>query len=1796
MPENAAIGILAQLIVTQRIQPDRRSTVLSVYDSDPEVERSPHTFALVLPSRLTVKRLIEWLQLDADCHPPDSRNQCSLWFGRMPIAESLVVNVQMGHAFRLLVTRGAPISIAQLLTLDHSQLRDTLQRSMNQEIFVRPPDPQFLQSETATFPAVLPDADMSPRARPEWIRVLQRHFDFHHTIEDLQEGAILYCQSWYVNAHPDFHCSQPRRTKIQIDPLMWRTDVLFPWRDRLVRALPPDIHVLQAPLGGSEHPSPEVQILIAQGLPTDNCAVIITLFGSNILQLQTRRFAHVFQCRVAVRDILRLAVPNEHAHRPSLVQYNGRTYLVGEHLLLQMGGHLGVLIEEHEIDFFTEQLADSFSLYQQTAISTSRPVQCKPAPFGEPDDFAVSLPAAHAPRPGRPRHDGEVEWSLQLGEIFQQFGELDVWDDTRTMEVTTWYLHHGLRPICRRSRRVRLAGHVITWIEDLRQVWSDLMDRHVPFSIRVVHPRPPQFRVERAQCHLLLEQGRVPNSAGIILTALFDGHPNAGILQGAYSVNTRINLQSIISTMEISHVCEGRTCSVVTGRQDCLPHDEIEVHSGQSLRIMVTQYESNSVDQEVADLRFEDLSLMQTSGGCFQFDPNAPIFVPSLPSIGTQPEWLQDMQRLWDTAAFSWEGEARAATFLTWFVSPGTGQGRCLYSRRSTLYNDFTQWERILRALWVDILDHTASIEFVLVLPMPEQIEPAIAGHLILIQHPIEDMSSPLVTVTDAAIHQGHPFRMVVTVNERAYPRDVLQSVGYDRDCYLQGAQCNLRVGPLQWAEGTPMPARDGDCIYLLVARPFLPPDWVPPFMPVPPYTEGINLLQTATKVLKQTKSEPAGSRVHLIAWYLDATHRTSRQMRHLVLREEQSLAKAAEQLWADVLQKHPCHVFAVETMRRCLETDDGLDEVVFLVVRDLPLEFAAILLEGILDTGFVKETEHVAALVPSDTPFDVLWSQLHGKASSPNFEAMEIFVQGRVCDAATWPDLPHGTCVSFWMHQQWLAAMHTRIDFVEVFRTMDWLDTHFFLPQYDLPHHFPFLPESLDWLQDWWDPSLGGNCVRIYFDGSFVSSATKSTAGAAVAAFVQVDGVWKFAGALSTQLPDSYTSYTSEIAASIIASKFAFDILKLCQIHPKLQVSDLTFCYDSLTAGKQTSGQWNVFSEPKLGRFLRGLQKCIETKFQIDIQYRHIKAHRGEPGNELVDTLAFQAALGEPLHALTDWLSSVTKTGFVDMLEWCWYLYRPDMRWDGQFLCLPAAPATVPVPETVAANDHSDHDTHLSSGELSIKVATCNVLSLLPGQVKPTSENGPARQDCLLQQFEDSQVHIFALQETRIKRLSNAHDSRFWLYKASATAHGHYGIMIGLTRLRPIGTVQLGAKKQDVYIGRDDVAIVATNPRFLILRVKTILFHAILIAGHAPHSGTDAAEVADWWKQLAKAVPDKYAFWPRILLADANARVGSEPCPHVGPHQAEKGNGKEEGFLQFVRTQGLFLPSTFAACHSGEGGTWLHNNGNWCRNDFVGLPIEWHYDSCHSWVSTSIDAGLTKEDHRALVVHVGRTVQVRPSGVQQHKNSKLHLAAFDDLQIEPVTPYAWNLDVHTHAHTLQKDLTDQLWHVRTKTPKQPLKTTMSAETWQLVCQKRDARHALGQFRRMQHGTLLAAWFACWQHAMVEVESQELITAYDDLLSQHDRLIAVAYQHFRCMGRQVVKALRRDDVSFYDSLLRDGAAFLGPHETKRLWKVVRRSLPKFQQRRMTAPPFQIEGLEDQWLPHFGILDNLRLAL
>ena len=95
---------------------------------------------------------------------------------------------------------------------------------------------------------------------------------------------------------------------------------------------------------------------------------------------------------------------------------------------------------------------------------------------------------------------------------------------------------------------------------------------------------------------------------------------------------------------------------------------------------------------------------------CHAFNPQAAPFVPGQVSIQTMPEVMQDLHHAWHLTAFSWEGEPRSATIVTWFVDHADRDRRtCWYPRNIQLQEDFMQWEGTIRRTWRDQIQVGAS-------------------------------------------------------------------------------------------------------------------------------------------------------------------------------------------------------------------------------------------------------------------------------------------------------------------------------------------------------------------------------------------------------------------------------------------------------------------------------------------------------------------------------------------------------------------------------------------------------------------------------------------------------------------------------------------------------------------------------------------------------------------------------------------------------------------------------------------------------------------------------------------------------------------------------------------------------------------------------------------------------------------------------------------------------------------------------------------------------------------------------
>eukprot|EP00435_Cladocopium_sp_Y103_P013666 s4628_g3.t1 len=149
-PKDMAEGVLMQVVLVQRAQEEMRSIVLSVYDTDPEVDPI-RTFCLTLSNQISLESLLATLRLNDDCPP----NECFLWFGSIPIHAHRVIHLRTGNALRLVLRRGVPVDIPALVSMPDHVLRHELQNAIGGTIFRRPSGPAFMRDVSAGS-AVLP--------------------------------------------------------------------------------------------------------------------------------------------------------------------------------------------------------------------------------------------------------------------------------------------------------------------------------------------------------------------------------------------------------------------------------------------------------------------------------------------------------------------------------------------------------------------------------------------------------------------------------------------------------------------------------------------------------------------------------------------------------------------------------------------------------------------------------------------------------------------------------------------------------------------------------------------------------------------------------------------------------------------------------------------------------------------------------------------------------------------------------------------------------------------------------------------------------------------------------------------------------------------------------------------------------------------------------------------------------------------------------------------------------------------------------------------------------------------------------------------------------------------------------------------------------------------------------------------------------------------------------------------------------------------------------------------------------
>lgn len=272
------------------------------------------------------------------------------------------------------------------------------------------------------------------------------------------------------------------------------------------------------------------------------------------------------------------------------------------------------LFEHPEAAQIAEHVLNENQPWPPSEASTGR--QCK----GNENQGDIDVPMMLGPnvpmRRLRPLHDGDETWFWELGQLFSDQAEVEVIEGDAYLYIQTWFVDHERHPICRRPRPMRLESPSITWIDDFRHEWRDLLDPRAEFSIHAVRPRPPQYRHHNYACHILLEQHGHRGLAAGALTAMIAHPTRDAILQSAFSTPRHVRRQDLIDVMEIEHLCTGRRCTAYHDQEPIHLVVATEVQSGFSIRIHIGPVNEQLPVLPRGQGYFDDIVFIGKTSGC----------------------------------------------------------------------------------------------------------------------------------------------------------------------------------------------------------------------------------------------------------------------------------------------------------------------------------------------------------------------------------------------------------------------------------------------------------------------------------------------------------------------------------------------------------------------------------------------------------------------------------------------------------------------------------------------------------------------------------------------------------------------------------------------------------------------------------------------------------------------------------------------------------------------------------------------------------------------------------------------------------------------------------------------------------------------------------------------------------------------------------------------------------------------------------------------------------------------------
>ena len=746
----------------------------------------------------------------------------------------------------------------------------------------------------------------------------------------------------------------------------------------------------------------------------------------------------------------------------------------------------------------------------------------------------------------------------------------------------------------------------------------------------------------------------------------------------------------------------------------------------------------------------------------------------------------------------------------------------------------------------------------------------------------------------------------------------------------------------------------------------------------------------------------------------------------------------------------------------------------------------------------------------------------------------------------------------------------HEGIDIRQVLLLKERMEGHCTIPEFDL-EGISWKRSSIPWVTaPIWQLAAAWT-LAFYVDGTVGPGAL----GASCVLFVQDEEGWHFGGYVRQKASRTGSSFDAELMAQCIAAKWCWDLLRVMKGNG-FALPELWLIFDSQSAAYTVDGRWrHDVNDPIFGA-ARAFQYVIKTQFDVEFKMYHQRSHQGEAGNEAADVLAAQALkLPQDSHF---WLQFFEKET-VEILNWIWILFRPDICQNihNGFWYLPKPTAKINAEVLKEMQPLENDGMEGKKLKWCLKLASQNVMSIGAGG-GPRVKKGPGALEAFCNQMA-TEVHLFSLQETRLKRPPSKCQQDFFFVHSAPTSEGQGGILVGFNRRIRLS----GSRSDGISFQEGDVGIIHADAHLMILRVRNVVFDFVLVTGQAPHTGNSEETIRRWWHRAGMLIPSNLKAIPILFCGDANGKVGDIPSDSVGPWQSEVENEGGHAFHDYMQREGLWLPATFCSYQEGPGWSWCHPNGQTSRIDYFAAPKSWSGFEFKTWMQRDSVINSLLHDH-SMVRSTCWGWKICQEGRREKKKASMFDLDLKDLKtlaslewgISQQPPSPWDMDIHTQVHEMQTMISD-MTHGTLSTKPKFKKEYLGEDTQTKITEKKTAKAHFFECKEWLRWWSLKMVFEGWKN-----KKEESRTAEQECKNGM-KLLAMASWTFRKLSMEAQELVRRDDVYFYESLLQRFNDYDCPTQQKQFWKEVRRHTKKSKERRDNPKATSNENLKGQWV-------------